>query len=248
MRQLCRTILAALLLATVTLHPAAAQQATPPAELPERREVKLPDARIVALSPDGTRFVASKSAGARLTDLCVYDVATLTEQTCGDLEARRIAISLDSVVWSPDSTKITFAEDAFRIFVDGDLWLMDAATGELTNVTDDGYEGRIEVWDDDEEWPETPIHVDILPAWAPDSRSIAFSRSPIFNGEFRGNQIVSLDLASGEVETLAPVTLAEPGVVYFGLAWAPDGQRLYYSVAYPESDNTQNGIWVYDRV
>jgi hypothetical protein len=123
---------------------------------------------------------------------------------------------------------------------------MDAATGELTNLADDGFAGGVPILGD-EEPPADPIYLDVLPAWAPDSQSIAFSRSPFVDGEFRGNEIVTVDLASGDVETLLQVTSEEPGVVYFGMAWAPDGERLYYLITHSDLDNPENGIWVYDR-
>jgi hypothetical protein len=105
---------------------------------------------------------------------------------------------------------------------------------------------RIATLGSDDSPPSTPIHVDILPAWAPDGRSIAFSRSSFVEGESTGNEIVTVDLASGEAETLVQVTAGTPGAVYFGLIWAPNGERLYYSVAHPDPDEPQNGVWAYD--
>ncbi|MGH2531505.1 MAG: hypothetical protein ACRDJW_04270 [Thermomicrobiales bacterium] len=244
------TIVRALLLAVVAVVavlPAAVQEATPPAAATaEQQQVEIPDARILALSPDGQLLAARTPAEGRAEHLCVYEVATLAGRACANLDQQRTALADESVVWSPDSTKLAFSEEAFRYLVDGDLWLMDAASGELTNLTDDGFEGGLPFFGDDDEQPETPIYVDVLPAWAPDSQSITFSRSPIIGGQSRGNQIVRVDLASREVEILIPVTLDAPGVVYWGLVWAPDAQRLYYSVSHPGRDNPQNGVWAYD--
>lgn len=225
--------------------PAGAQEATPEIGTSEPREIELPGTRVVSLSPDGRSLVAAQGEG-HPSRLCVYDVETLTERSCGDLESHRVALSLDSVVWSPDSTRIAFAEDAFRMMVDGDLWLMDAATGEITNLTDDGFEGSMPLGSAE---LETPIDVDILPAWAPDGRSIAFSRSTMRGGEHGvHNEIVRLDLSSGETERLLLVSSDLIGIVYYGLVWAPDGQRLYYTVNYPTTDDQRNGVWVYNTV
>jgi hypothetical protein len=60
---------------------------------------------------------------------------------CSDLDDRGISLEDRTVVWSPDSTTIAFSENAFVTFVDGDLWTMDATTGELVNLTDDGFDG-----------------------------------------------------------------------------------------------------------
>ena len=93
--------------------------------------------RIADLSPDGKSMAAYDAS----SKLCVYDLATQKERACADLKAKKIALRPDDIVWSPDSTKIAFAERAFEYLKDGDLWVMDAATGQLTDLTDDGYQG-----------------------------------------------------------------------------------------------------------
>ncbi|MGI8477113.1 MAG: hypothetical protein ACR2OO_12170 [Thermomicrobiales bacterium] len=86
--------------------------------------------QIVSLSPDG-RSVATM--GRRPDRLCVRDAGTGALRVRGDLKARRIKIRLNDIVWSPDSTRIAFAENSFQLLLDGDLWVIDAATGVLTN-------------------------------------------------------------------------------------------------------------------
>lgn len=86
--------------------------------------------QIVSLSPDG-RSVAT--VGRRPDRLCVRDAGTGALRVRGDLKARRIKIRLNDIVWSPDSTRIAFAENSFQLLLDGDLWVIDAATGVLTN-------------------------------------------------------------------------------------------------------------------
>lgn len=207
----------------------------------DQTEVRLPDTRILSLSPDG-RLLAARGTAPWARELCVYEVATQTEQACADLEERQLRLSDESVVWSPDSTRIAFSEDT-RLFVDGDLWVMDVATAELTNLTEDGYEGGL--FPDDSEQPDGPINVDVLPAWAPDGRSIAFLRSPFEDGVSDGSEIASVDLASGEVSTLTSLSPDLALGVKLGPVWAPDGRRLYYSVAMPSQDDL-NGVWAYD--
>ena len=53
---------------------------------------------------------------------------------------------------------------------------MDAVTGELTNVTEDGVNGRIPIFDTDEV-EFTELFIDVSPTWLPDSSGITFSRS-----------------------------------------------------------------------
>ncbi len=203
--------------------------------------VILDDTRIIALSPDGQLLVGHTS-----NSLCVYEVPTPVERVCADLDGAEISIDDNSVVWSPDSSAVAFTETTFITLVDGDLWTMDASTGELSNLTDDDFEGRWAGPDTEDTGPSTPIHVDVLPAWAPDGASIAFSRSSVVDGEPTGNAVATVDVAGGGVESLIEVTTDVPGVVYFGLTWAPSGAQLYYSVTHPDPDEPQNGVWAFD--
>ena len=114
---------------------ATAAQTTDTPQLIEQRQIEIPDSRIIALSPDGTAIAATDFD---LDQLCIYEVETLAERACADLAPLEARLRLEDVVWSPDSTKLALAEESFKLFRDGDLWLMDAATGELTNLTDDG--------------------------------------------------------------------------------------------------------------
>jgi Tol biopolymer transport system component len=240
-----RGSLFALVLALVMAAPLAAQNATPTAEEPGQHVIDLPEARLLALSPDGQWLAAGNPQASRPKQLCIYEVATRAERVCGDLSGLDAGIRLDDVVWSPDSTRLAFGENAFQVLIDGDLWMMDATTGEVTNLTDDGVEGRLPLFGRDDAATE-PIFIDLLPAWAPDSQSITFSRSPILNGGFRGNQIVRIDLATNAVETLFPVTLDVPGVVYFGMTWNPSGDVLSFSIMHPSRTNPANGAYEYD--
>lgn len=235
-------------LVTTTLWQPSATSATSP--LPDEAEVDafdLLDARILSLSPDGQLLTASTPSSGRPRQLCVYVVATQAEQSCGDLDAHDISLAEDNVFWAPDSTKLAFTEPIFQSLVDGDLWVMDVSDGELTNLTDDGFAGRLPVMSDDSDPPDRPIHADVLPAWAPDSRSIAISRSSIVDGRFTGNDLVRVDVSSDEVEVLTTVSTEVPGVVFAGLAWAPDGERLYFSAWYSDPDDPNNGVWEFDR-
>src|SRR6266508_3612872 len=142
MKSTKRILGATLLILMVSAQIAAAQEAaTPvaPAAAAETRDVELPDARIISLSPDATSLVAAKPAsGYQRGHLCTYDVETLTERACADLSRLDSGLRIEDVVWSPDSSKIAFAEQAFVVLRNGDLWVMDAATGDMTDLTDEG--------------------------------------------------------------------------------------------------------------
>ena len=153
MRRLVRFRLFALIAVIVPLlsiagvsAPLAAQEPDFPPPLTER--FALPDAdRILSLSPDGTMAVA---IGGDRDTLCTYTVPAGDEVACADLAEHGIRLRPEDVAWSPDSHTLAFAENALQMFVDGDLWLMDAASGELTNLTDDGFEGGLPFLDEDQ--------------------------------------------------------------------------------------------------
>jgi Bacterial SH3 domain len=220
-------------------HSTRAQEATPG---PAGRQIELPDRRILTYSPDGTAIATYTRDADQGDQLCVVEVATLQDRVCGDLSGIEAGLREEDVVWSPDSSKLAFSEESFVTFNDGDLWVMDAQTGEVTNVADDGYSGNILLGDE----TDAAFSIDIVPAWWPDSAGLAFSRTPRRNGEFRGNQIAEVSLDGSAPTTLLPVTLDEPGVVYFGMLYSGDGAHLLYTVSHVDPDNAQNGLWIAD--
>ena len=74
--------------------------------------------------------------------LCVYAVDTLEERSCSDTGTRSAGVRPEEVAWSPDGSRLAFSEEIVGTSSDGDLWLMDAATGKLENLDDDGFTGR----------------------------------------------------------------------------------------------------------
>lgn len=224
------------LCAVVATHPASAQDES-------GQEVRLPGASILALSPDG-QLLAVRSAD--WSALCVYEVATLTERACGELDAHRMATWPDPLVWSPDSTRLAFAEDPFRESGDSDLWLMDAATGALTNLTDDGVAHELPTAPDQPGFDQ-PIPLDMLPTWHPDGQSLAFFRVTLHRDEFASTEIAQVQIATGQVETLVSFSAGDQGAVFaYDLTWTPDGRTLYYAVAAPDPAPENNGLWAYD--
>lgn len=205
------------------------------------REFSVEDGRLLGLSPDGTRYAVAIQS----TALCVYNAETLEEVSCGSLQALEAGLRYEDVVWSPDSTRLAFAEQSFRLGEDGDLWVMDARDGTITNVTDDGYSGPI-VPVDGTKLDGISFFVDVAPAWTPDSQYITFSRSGWINGERTGNDLAQVVATGGEVKTLATVSDTEPGVVYLRAGWAPDGQTYYFSLTHVDPSDPENGIWTYD--
>ncbi len=225
-------------LVTFALLAPAAAHAVPTAFDQDIRSVEIPGFRILSLSPDGQWLAASAPEA-----LCTFDVASLAERACGDLEGPNVALSEHDVVWAPDSSRLAFTEQSLTLNVDGDLWLMDATTGELTNVTDDGYEGTIAFLDRPP--ADGRIDVDLAPTWSPDGGAITISRSTMVDEAWTGTEIVNIDPDTGDVEPLTTVS-TERFVVHQGMEWAPDRQRLFYSVESFDVPSTEHGVWVFD--
>lgn len=214
--------------------------------LTEQRAIEIPDSRIISLSPDGKWIAAAKpAADYRRGQLCIYDVVTLAERSCGDLSGLEAGLRIEDVTWSPDGSHLAFSEEGFKLLRDGDLWLMDAATGALTNIDDDGYSGNVMRLITSEQTDQS-VSMPVNPAFSPDGRTIAFSRSIVQSGAWTGNDIAVVSIDGGEARRVVQVTPDVPGVVYFGIRWAPDASRLFYSVHYPDKDEPDNGIWVVD--
>jgi hypothetical protein len=134
----------------------------------------------------------------------------------------------------------------FVLGTDSDLWLMDVASGTLTNLTDDGYAGPIHALDDGDPATSAEFFVDASPAWTPDGQFISFARTGYVNGDPTGTVLVRIPAAGGTVEELVRVSELEPGVVNDRSAWSPDGAILYYSLTSALVLDEENGVWAFD--
>lgn len=231
---------ASALLAPTTL--ASDASPSPAIRLVGSRRVELPDVRIVSMSPDGRSIAGVRPAMDERagSELCTFDVETLDQRACASLAGLGSPLRLEDVTWSPDGSKLAFTAHAFRTLMDGDLWLMDATTGQVSNLDDDGFEGEIPFLGDT---TDGVVTVDVSPAFTPDGDSVTFSRST-FEGTTRlGNDIATVPIEGGTPSRLVTVS-DQVGVAYFGMAWAPDGSVLAYSYASTDPDDQRNGIWV----
>lgn len=208
-----------------------------------RTPIAVDNARIISMSPDGTRFVAASPAGGYSRgSLCTYSLPSGARIACADLSVLEAGLRIEDIAWSPDGSKLVFAEMPLVVFRDGDLWLMDAVTGALTNLDDDGYSGNY-LHAASSPAPDVAT-VPANPVFTPDGSGVTYSRSYIIAGHHSGNDIVTVPVTGGQPRLLVHVTTDEIGVVYDGLRWAPDGSRLYYSVNHNSRGNADNGIWV----
>lgn len=236
-------IAAGLLLAALSIAAGPARMREPtesvPAarvSVPEERTLRVPGARIIGLSPDGTWLAVERGRGR----ICVHAVKTLAEQACAELPTGRL--DLRTVAWSPDSTRLAFTEDWARYFFESDLWVLDVETGALSNLTDDGARGGI--LRPEPEGAEAQI--DGVPAWSPDGSALVFARTPSTRD---ATTLQRISAGGGEPEDVLTVAGGGAFAILYGLRWLPDGERLLYTVAYPSHSSlrSNNGLWIADR-
>jgi Tol biopolymer transport system component len=198
--------------------------------------------RLYALSPDGTMVIG---AGQEEQSLCTFAVPSGDTIACANLNERRINLREEDIRWSPNSHEVVFAERAFVYFKDGDIWTFDAQTGELTDLTDEGDIGKFSPIDRNDQTKD--VYFDVAPAWSPDGAQIAFSRTTFPVGsDDTPNDLMTVDVATGEVTTVANFDPTFPGALYFGMGWSPDGGTIYASAGYSDPGNPRSGVWAFD--
>lgn len=143
-------------------------------------------------SPDGTQLVFSHTDG---TDYELYTVDLASE----DREMHPLtSISGNAYLphWSPDGSQIVFTlSDG-----DGELWLVDTVSGELTRQLTDN-----DIWDTD-------------PKFSPDGRYVVHTR-----GDYGADEIFVLDVDSG-----ASYQLTENTDNDIDPTWTRDGKYIVF--------------------
>jgi hypothetical protein len=196
-------------------------------------------AQPLSVSQNGTKIAVHDPH----TSLCVFALPTQQQVACASLEEQPIYPLAADVVWSPDSSRLAFTEMGYITGDDSDLWVMDAQTGQLTNLTDDGYIGSLLSLGDD---AGASFSVDSSPAWTPDGQSISFARSDIVDGERGGTALFAIPASGGSPELLATVSETEMGAVFYRSAWSADDAALYFTYNTPNPDDLNTGVWKYD--
>jgi len=162
-----------------------------------------------AWSPDGSRIAFQSQLTGDSTDYEVFVISVdSTEQhqlTYTNL-AHNNLLYWRLPVWSPDGTHIAFHKDGDE---DGDLeiYVMDAAGGNMRQLTHNDYEDR-------------------LPIWSPDSKRIAFQSR--LGGEQEDWEIFVADLGTGTTAQLTDNHYDDVGPM-----WSPDSTLIAFTRSYP---------------
>ncbi len=191
-------------------------------------ELAIPTTGIAYLSPDGKLI-----AWADKTDLCIYSSAG-QKQKC--FTAKQ-SIDSYSIRWSPDSMFLTFTEDFFRDLNEPDIWVMEAATGTATDLTEDG-QAILKFTD-----LSKAEFIDLQPSWSADSKSLLFIRYR------QGGSIVYLDLysiaADGKSKAQKLGELSSYRNQNSALVLSPDGKKIAYNKGIDTTEK-EPGLWLAD--
>lgn len=192
-----------------------------------------PSGTTAILSPDGTR-IAYYQSGPKT--ICILTL-TGKQESCADVGPA--LPTPDSIRWSADGSKLTFTEDFLRFFRDPDIWLLDVASGKLTDLTDDGARGTTVLKD-------MNALIDLSPTFTPDGKDILFVRYTQTGKTITGPALVTIPAAGGTAKVLGNLDTYERKFAVYLLDMTPDGSHILYWVDTIESQVGIDGAYLAD--
>ena len=160
-----------------------------------------------SFSADNWKLVYSSYRTQGGWELYAYDLRRGTEQQLTSFEGEAHFPSWSPV---PGDTRILFEGRTSEPRATN-IWMVDVATGEMTQITEGGADSR--------------------PSWSPDGTRILFGRATsdtTGDGQITVNDaadIYVLELSSGEEKNLTDT----PDFGDFNFAWSPDGEWIAYA-------------------
>jgi Tol biopolymer transport system component len=193
--------------------------------------------RVHSVSPDGTRAVVK---GEGRDEVCIVALDGFASETCTDQIS---GLDVSHIAWSPDSATVALTEDSARYMRDGDIWIIDAGSGQVRNLTDDSYAGAIPLSSDEEGVPD-PLPVDYSPIFTTDGTAIIFARTEWGSGRGPSTDLYRVSLDGAQPERIARFG-NEPLVAWYGAIWVEDS-TLLISYGSSDRDEPRNGLWTVD--
>lgn len=190
----------------------------------------------VALSPDGTKIAGIDGSGR---------VLLITDLTSGS-EVRSDAVDIGitplSLRWAPDSSAVAFSLETPKFLRDSDIYVMDARSGTLTDLTDDDPDktGADEIGMSAEPGAGD-VPIDLYPAWSPDGQHLLFART-MWSEDPAGTTLMTISRDGGEAESRFELQREFPMSVYSPMWWL-DTDAILLAQWLITPDNPNNGIW-----
>ena len=187
------------------------------------------------LAPDGSRFAYFDA-----NELCFYTLDGV-KQDCFNFEGTDLRLDRETPRWSPDSTKLAFAEPFLVTFRDSDIWVFDSTTGKLTDMSNDPTRG--EKMPLGEDAAAENLTVDLAPQWSSDSHFVYFVRYTFKQVREARADIYRLNVNTGDTEEVARIASNIPFSTY-AFALAPDDTRIVYNL--DTRGEERDGTWFLD--
>jgi hypothetical protein len=193
--------------------------------------------RIHSVAPDGKHAVVR---GEGKGETCVVALDGSSAETCTDEIA---GIDVKHIAWSPDGTLVAVTENAAQYGVDSDIWIIDAGSGDVRNLTDDDYTGAMPLDIGRADVPD-PLQVDVSPIFTPDGAAVVFARSNWGTAEMPDTDLYRVSIDGGEPERITPFG-NELFTAWYGAIWVEDS-TLLISYGSGDRDEPKNGLWTVD--
>lgn len=211
-------------------------------DLPDPRihQLNTGGVHVIGISPDSSLLVGTRDRET----ICILDASTRETVAESDAMPELSLLDIPAMSWSPDGSKLAFNIMPWVVLRDSDIFVMDVASGEITNLTPEGYA------EEAHNLMENPeANVDTSPVWLDDD-TILFLRDSYAGKNDRRVSLETVSIADGKVDiwldlsatdvapvTTGPIWQLSDGSLLFGIN-ARIGQSIQYDVMVVNPDKT----------